>query len=61
MTSPGRPSLNIAVLYPDLLNLYGDRGNARALEQRCAARGIETTVVGVGIGDDWSSRQADIV
>ena len=61
MTSSGRTSLNIAVLYPDLLNLYGDRGNARALEQRCAARGVDTTVVGVGIGDAWSFEQADIV
>ena len=40
MTSTGQPRLNIAVLYPDLLNLYGDRGNARAIERRCAARNI---------------------
>ncbi|MDE2967846.1 MAG: glutamine amidotransferase [Chloroflexota bacterium] len=61
MSSADRPSLNVAVLYPDLLNLYGDRGNARTLEQRCAARSIEANVIGVGIGDDWSSEEADIV
>ena len=61
MTSAGQQSLNIAVLYPDLLNLYGDRGNARALEQRCTARGIATAVIGVDIGDDWSAEEADIV
>ena len=53
--------LNVAVLYPDLLNLYGDRGNARALKRRCAAREIEATVTGVDIGDDWSPEAADIV
>ena len=54
-------SLNLAVLYPDLLNLYGDRGNARAVERRCEARGIETSVRGVEIGDDWSPDQADLI
>ena len=53
--------LNIAVLYPELLNLYGDRGNARALERRCAERGIAAQVRGVGIGDGWSPSEADIV
>lgn len=53
--------LDVAVLYPDLLNLYGDRGNARAVARRCAARGIETTVTGVDIGDQWSPEQTDLV
>ena len=53
--------LRIAVLYPDLLNLYGDRGNARALERRCAARGIDTEIRAVAIGDDWSPDEADII
>ena len=54
-------ALNIAVLYPDLLNLYGDRGNARALKLRCDARCIEAEVVGVDVGDDWSPDTADII
>ena len=61
MSSADRHQLNIAVLYPDLLNLYGDRGNARALERRCLARGIGATVTGVGIGDEWSPQEADLV
>lgn len=61
MNSSERPGLNVAVLYPDLLNLYGDRGNARAIERRCAAREIEATVIGVDIGDEWSVEEADIV
>ena len=61
MTSHDSRHLNIAVLYPNLLNLYGDRGNARALERRCLARGIDATVTSVDIGADWSPHQADIV
>ena len=61
MIAPDDRQLNIAVLYPDLLNLYGDRGNARALERRCAARGIGAAVRGVEIGDEWSPVEADIV
>ncbi len=57
MTNTDRRQLNVAVLYPNLLNLYGDRGNARAIVQRCAARGIDVTVDGVDIGDPWSPRQ----
>ncbi len=58
--SPER-SLKVAVLYPDLLNLYGDRGNARAVERRCEARGISATVRGVDIGDEWSPEEADLI
>lgn len=43
--------LNICHLYPDVLNLYGDRGNVITLEQRCKWRGIEVTSSGVGVGD----------
>lgn len=37
-------TLHITHLYPDLLNLYGDRGNIATLVKRCAWRGIETNV-----------------
>ena len=53
--------LRIAVLYPTLLNLYGDRGNARALQRRCELRGIATELRQVEIGDAWSPEDADIV
>ena len=44
-------SLRITWLYPRLMNIYGDRGNVRTLEQRCQWRGIEVAVARVGIGD----------
>ena len=37
--------LTIGHLYPDLLNLYGDRGNLLCLVKRLQWRGIEAEVV----------------
>ncbi len=38
-SSPLRP-LRVCALYPDLMNIYADRGNLLVLERRCAWRGI---------------------
>jgi len=43
--------IKICHLYPDLLNLYGDRGNIIAFQQRCRWRNIPVEVHEVGIGD----------
>lgn len=43
--------LTIAWLYGREMNIYGDRGNVRALEQRTRWRDIDTTVVTSGVGD----------
>ena len=32
--------LNICHLYPDILNLYGDRGNIITMKRRLESRGI---------------------
>lgn len=45
-------SLRLVHLYPDLMNLYGDRGNIIVLKQRCAWRGIELRVDEVGLGGE---------
>ncbi len=37
-------SLNLAHLYPDLLNIYGDLGNVTTLKYRCRARNIDLIV-----------------
>jgi len=42
--------LRIAHLYPDLLNIYGDRGNVLCLYQRCRWRGIEAFITPVDTG-----------
>lgn len=51
----GQPSaaweLALGHLYPEQLNIYGDRGNIITLRQRCAWRGITLRVVPLGLGD----------
>src|SRR5437588_287382 len=55
------PTLTLVHLYPDLLNLYGDRGNIIALRRRCAWRDITLRVTGVGLGESFSPDDADIM
>jgi lipid II isoglutaminyl synthase (glutamine-hydrolysing) len=43
--------LRIAFLYPELMNIYGDRGNILALSRRAQWRGIDVQVDKVTIGD----------
>ena len=43
--------LNICHLYPDVLNLYGDRGNVICMQKRLQWRGIDCNVEGISIGD----------
>jgi len=43
--------LRICALYPDLMNIYADRGNLQLLERRCAWRGIGFQLSGAGLGD----------
>jgi lipid II isoglutaminyl synthase (glutamine-hydrolysing) len=59
---PGaRLSLTLGHLYPDQLNLYGDRGNILVLRQRCRQRDIELRVVGLGIGDALAPDEYDML
>ena len=51
----------IAHLYPDLLNLYGDGGNVRILQERLAWRGIPVEVRRVEYGDAAHLADADLV
>jgi CobQ-like glutamine amidotransferase family enzyme len=44
--------LRIAFLYPELMNIYGDRGNIIALSGRARWRGIDVSVDNVSIGDE---------
>jgi len=45
-------TLRVCALYPDLMNIYADRGNLLLLERRCAWRGIGFTLTGAGLGKD---------
>lgn len=43
--------LRICALYPDVMNIYADRGNLLVLERRCTWRGIGCRIIAAGIGD----------
>lgn len=43
--------LRIAFLYPELMNIYGDRGNILTLSRRAQWRGIDVSVDKVSVGD----------
>jgi lipid II isoglutaminyl synthase (glutamine-hydrolysing) len=53
--------LTLGHLYPDQLNLYGDRGNIVTLRRRCQLRGIEMRVVGLGMGDALAPDEYDML
>lgn len=53
--------LRIAHLYPDVMNIYGDRGNIIALRHRAEARGIRVEVINVNIGDAFDPKDADLL
>ncbi len=53
--------LVIAHLFPDLMNLYGDGGNVRILEQRCRWRGIPVEVQRIRHGDEIDFANVDLV
>lgn len=53
--------LTIGHLYPDLLNLYGDRGNIQCLMKRCEWRGIEAETIAYEISDAIDFSKLDIV
>ena len=44
-------TLRVCALYPDLMNIYADRGNLLMLRRRCEWRGIGFELVGSGIGE----------
>lgn len=54
------PTLRICHLYPDLLNLYGDRGNIMVLVHRASWRAIDVSVAEVGLGETVDPEAADL-
>jgi CobQ-like glutamine amidotransferase family enzyme len=54
------PDLRVCALYPDLMNIYADRGNLLLLERRCAWRGLGFTLSSSGLGDPLDPDGADL-
>lgn len=53
-------TLRICHLYPDLLNLYGDRGNILCMRRRLEWRGIDAEVTEVTVGQQADFTQFDL-
>ena len=53
--------LKICHMYPDVLNLYGDRGNVLCMTRRLKWRGIDVSVTKLPIGDSRSLAGFDLV
>lgn len=53
--------INIVHLYPELLNLYGDRGNVIVLKKRCEWRGISADIIPFSIDREFDLKEADII
>lgn len=60
-TAASEPPVVIAHMLPDLLNLYGDGGNVRILEQRLRWRGIPVEVRRIQHGEAVDFSQVDLV
>lgn len=50
--------LTIGWLYPDLMSIYGDRGNITALTRRCEWRGIEVEIKPITVDTTLSQLRA---
>src|SRR5579883_3045404 len=53
--------LRLVYLYPLRMNIYGDRGNVRALARRAAWRGLDLRVLPSEVGDEPDFDAADLV
>jgi hypothetical protein len=53
-------NLRLGYLYPDLMNLYGDRGNILTLKKRCEWCGIDFEITGITVGQKLETKKFDL-
>lgn len=53
-------TLRVCALYPDLMNIYADRGNLLVLQRRCAWRGIGFELASSGLGEQLDASGHDL-
>jgi len=53
-------TLRVCALYPELMNIYADRGNLLVLERRCAWRGIGFELTASGFGEALDPEAYDL-
>jgi lipid II isoglutaminyl synthase (glutamine-hydrolysing) len=55
------PTLRICALYPELMNIYADRGNIAVLQARCEWRGLGFELGAASLGDRLDPSAHDFV
>ena len=55
------PALRVLALYPDLMNIYADRGNVQVLRARCEWRGLGFELRSAGLGESFDPHAHDLV
>jgi CobQ-like glutamine amidotransferase family enzyme len=53
-------TLRVCALYPDLMNIYADRGNLLVLERRCRWRGIGFQLTSSSLGETFDPGAHDL-
>jgi len=53
--------LRVCALYPDLMNIYADRGNLIVLQRRCAWRGIGFELAASGLREELDGDAYDLL
>jgi lipid II isoglutaminyl synthase (glutamine-hydrolysing) len=56
----GARTLRVCALYPELMNIYADRGNLLVLERRCAWRGFGFELTASSLGDALDADRHDL-
>ena len=54
------PTLRVCALYPDLMNIYADRGNIAVLRARCLWRGLGFELGSSGLGEPIDPHAHDL-
>jgi CobQ-like glutamine amidotransferase family enzyme len=60
MVIDGARTLRVCALYPELMNIYADRGNLLVLERRCAWRGVGFQLTPRGLGEALDGSAHDL-
>jgi lipid II isoglutaminyl synthase (glutamine-hydrolysing) len=60
VTNASMRTIRVVTLYPEVMDVYADRGNVIALRARCARLGVGCEVTAVGLGDPLPA-EADLL
>jgi CobQ-like glutamine amidotransferase family enzyme len=60
LSTANERTLRVCALYPDLMNIYADRGNLLVLQRRCEWRDISFELEGSGLGESLHGDAHDV-